>query len=106
MLDHSRTALLVDDEASSSEAHVQRLRDDGYTVILARDALEGLNKAKQSLPAVIFTHIVSAGQSNVSFIQALRSDDSCRHISVIVLSGSPPAPKGVKPLRSVHRDNW
>ncbi len=106
MLDHSRTALLVDDDTSSSEANVQRLKDDGYTVIVARDALEGLNKAKQSLPSMIFTHIVSPGHNNVAFIQSLRADDACRHISVIVLRGSAPASKGPKPLRSVHRDNW
>ena|SRR5581483_6656645 len=106
MVDHSRIALLVDDDATSSEANMQRLKEDGYTVILARDALEGLNKAKQSLPSVIFTHIESPGHNNVAFIQALRADDSCRHISVIVLSSRPPAPRGPKPLRSVHRDNW
>lgn len=101
-----RTALLVDDDASTCEANRQTLQKDGYNVILARDGLEGLSRARQSLPAVIYTHLIAPGHDNVAFIQSLRSDDSCRHISVIVLGdGSKPRP-GPKTLRSVHRDNW
>jgi CheY-like chemotaxis protein len=104
MLD--RTALLVDDDVSTCEANRQRLHQDGYTVMLARDGLEGLSRAKQSLPSVIYTHLVAPGHDNVAFIQSLRADDSCRHISVIVLGSEPKPRPGPKPLRSVHRDNW
>lgn len=101
-----RTALLVDDDVSTCEANRQKIQKDGYTVTLARDGLEGLSRAKQSLPSVIYIHLVAPGHDNVAFIQSLRSDDSCRHISVIVLGGAPKPRPGVKQLRSVHRDNW
>lgn len=100
----STTALLVDDDAASYQATQKRLEDDGYSVLLARDATEGLSRARQSMPNVIFTHLVAGGRDNVAFIQALRSDDACRHLSVIVLSGPPKSSPGS--LRPVSRDRW
>jgi CheY-like chemotaxis protein len=100
-----RTALLVDDDASTCDANRQKLQEDGYTVMLARDPFEGLSRAKQSLPNIIYTHLVAPGHENVAFIQSLRADDSCRHISVIVLGGGSRPRPGLKQLRPVHRDN-
>jgi CheY-like chemotaxis protein len=102
----STTALLVDDDVASYQATQHRLEDDGYSVIVARDATEGLSRARQSLPSVIFTHLIAGGRDNVAFIQALRADDACRHTSVIVLAGTPKLGTGPRPLRSVSRDRW
>jgi len=103
---HTATALLVDDDVASYQATQRRLEDDGYSVIVARDATEGLSRARQSTPDVIFAHLVAGGHDNISFIQALRSDDACRHMSVIVLTGRPKSRPGQKPLHPVHRDLW
>lgn len=102
----SATALLVDDDDSSFQATRRRLEDDGYTVLLARDASEGLARAKRSAPDVIFTHLVAGGHNNVAFIQALRSDDGCRHMPVMVLTGRPETGPRHKQLRPVSRDRW
>jgi CheY-like chemotaxis protein len=99
-------ALLVDDDDASFQATQRRLEDDGYSVFLARDASEGLARAKQSVPDVIFTHLVAAGHSNVAFIQGLRSDDACRHVPVVVLTGRPESGPRHKQLRPVSRDRW
>lgn len=107
MLNTITKALLVDDDPASYQDTRLRLEDEGYSVDLARDAADGLNRAKQSTPAVIFTHLVaSSGRNNLAFIQALRSDDSCRHIPVVVLDGRPSVHTGSKKLRSVNRDRW
>lgn len=100
------TALLVDDDEASVQSTRQRLEGDGYTVLLARDGSEGLARAKQSLPDVIFTHLVAAGHSNVAFIQALRSDDSCRHVPVMIVTGRQDPRSVQKKLRPVSRDRW
>jgi hypothetical protein len=41
-------------------------------------------------------------------MQALRSDDSCRHIPIVVIKepGNVQAAQKLKALRSVHRDRW
>jgi CheY-like chemotaxis protein len=100
------TALLVDDDNRSNQATQRRLEDDGYTVVLARDAIEGLSRAKRAVPDVIFTHLVAGGQNNVAFLQALRSDDACRHVPVIVLTGQPEFGAKHKQLRPVSRERW
>lgn len=102
----SATALLVDDDDASIQATRQRLEEDGYTVLVARDGNEGLARAKQSMPDVIFTHLVAPGHSNVAFIQTLRSDDSCRHLPVMILSGRQERNSAHKKLRPVSRDRW
>lgn len=100
------TALLVDDDDASFQATKRRLEDDGYTVLLARDASDGLARAKQSVPDVIFTHLVAGGHDNVDFIQALRSDDVCRHMLVMVVTSRPESGLTHKQLRPVSRDRW
>ncbi|HLZ95082.1 MAG TPA: response regulator [Candidatus Dormibacteraeota bacterium] len=99
-------ALLVDDDDASCLATQRRLEDDGYRTTLARTGVEGLSRARQSLPDVIFTHLIAGGHDNVAFIQALRSDDACRHLPVVVLSGRLEARAGHKQLRPVGRDRW
>lgn len=100
------SALLVDDDPASFQSTQRRLEDDGYTVFLARDAAAGLGRAKQSPPNVIFTHLVGTAE-RLAFIQALRSDDGCRHIPVVVLTGGVPTSiPGRKGLRAVNRNRW
>src|SRR5438552_17460083 len=96
------TALLVDDDVSSRQANQERLEDDGYTVVVARDQAEGLDRAKQSAPNVIFIHLVSEGVGSLPFIEALRADDVGGHIPVVVLTSL--APPRLGNVAAVNRD--
>ena len=104
------TALLVDDDVSSRQANQERLEDDGYTVVVARDQAEGLDRAKQSAPNVIFIHLAAGVSGFVATAvapllgEALRADDVCRHIPVVVLTSQAPPRRGK--LRTVNRDLW
>jgi CheY-like chemotaxis protein len=102
----SATALLVDDQPESRNANRGRLEGQGYLVTVAENATEGLSRARQSLPKVIFVHLVGSGQGNVSLIQALRSDDSCRHIPVVVVTNHSDARVEKTKLRAVQRAGW
>jgi CheY-like chemotaxis protein len=102
------TALLVDDDLISRQTNRTRLEGEGYSVVIAQDETEGLNRAKQSSPNVIYIHLVAGSQGSIPFMQALRSDDSCRHIPVVVIRENltAEAAQRQKTLRSVHRDRW
>jgi CheY-like chemotaxis protein len=100
------TALLVDDDFASFHTRQQRLENDGYRVVLARSGTEGLSLARQSTPTVIYSHLGFGGCDNLAFIAALRSDNVCRHISVIVMTDRPGSVGVQKRLRPVRRDRW
>ena len=100
------TALLVDDDDASYQATQRRLEDDGYTVLVARDGADGLARARRSVPDVIFTHLIAGTNNNVAFIQALRSDDACRHVPVMVVTARPESGRRQKQLRPVSRNRW
>lgn len=97
------TALLVDDDPEAQQGNQLRLEEDGYRVVLVRDANEGLARAREMTPDVIFVHI-GAAAGNLPFIQALRSDDTCRHLRVVVLRTEPRSGPPVGRLRAVPRD--
>ena len=99
------TALLVDDDPQSQQANQERLEADGYSVVLVRDPNEGLARARERAPDVIFVHLVGKATGNLPFIQALRSDDSCRHIRVVLLRGEARSEqRPLQRLRAVPRD--
>ena len=102
------TALLVDDDLTSRQTNRTRLEGEGYSVVIAQDETEGLNRARQSSPNVIYIHLVVGSRGSIPFMQALRSDDSCRHIPIVVIRENltAEAAQKQKKLRSVHRDRW
>jgi CheY-like chemotaxis protein len=102
----TKTALLVDDEPLSRRANLGRLEAEGYIVSIAQNAAEALGQAKKSLPKIIFLHLAAGGPGTVPFMQALRSDDGCRHIPVVLISDHfDPKVRRAK-LHSVNRENW
>ena len=105
-MDANRTALLVDDEPASRTAHQTRLEGEGYTVFVAQNQADALSRARQATPQVIFVHLLADG--NMPLIQALRADDTCRHIPVVVLKDHPPvrAVPGRAKLHAVPHDSW
>ena len=103
---HATTALLIDDDPDSRQANQEQLEADGFSVVLVRDPNEGLAGARRTAPAAIFVHLLAGEAGNIPLIQALRSDDSCRHIRVVVLRDRPKAVLARKQLRAVPRDAW
>lgn len=100
----STLALLVDDEPFSRSANHARLVDEGYDVVVAQTESEALSRAKQSAPKVIFTHLVASGPGNLRLIQALRSDDGCRHIPVVVITDRHDVRVAQRKLHAVPRE--
>ncbi len=102
---HRPTALLVDDEPLSRKAEQARLEGEGYTVFAASGQTEALAQARLTAPNVIFVHVGSAG-GNLPLIQALRSDDACRHIPIVVIRGGKDVRIASTKLKTVPRDGW
>ena len=97
------TALLVDDHPTSLVANLRRLEGEGYSVVAARNEGDALSQARRSAPNVIFVHLVTTGLGSLSLIQALRADDGCRHIPVVLITDYSDRRVGSK-LHSVPRE--
>jgi CheY-like chemotaxis protein len=102
----ANTALLIDDDPDSQQANQLWLEREGYSVVLVKEQNDGLARARQIAPNAIFIHLVSEATGSLPFIQALRSDDVCRHIRVVVLGKQPRVDAANKRLHVVPRESW
>lgn len=104
--DEQLSALLVDDDSSTFALHWDRLHALGYHVIKATDPAAALTIAKQATPRVIFVSIGQRGSGGTPFLQALRSNDSTRHIPVGILSNHQDRWLESLGLRRIGRELW
>jgi PleD family two-component response regulator len=100
------SVLLVDGDRASALAQRRRLQDLGYHVVEASDPGAALAIARQSSPRVIFLGIGDSGSGRSGFLQSLRSDDSTRHIPVVMMSSGRDHSAERMGLRSVGREHW
>lgn len=98
--------LLVDDDRASTAAHRKRLQHLGYHVVETADTGAALTIARQSAPRIIFLRMDRTGSGLTRFLQALRADDSTRHIPVAMLSNGGDRSTEPMGLRSVRREVW
>jgi CheY-like chemotaxis protein len=80
--------LVVEDVPNVLELLEVTLRFKGYTVVTARNGLEGLETAQRENPALIITDILMPKLDGFAFVQKLRTDPATRLIPVIFLSAT------------------
>ena len=97
--------LLVDVSPDTSAERRKRLETDGFNVIVATDAVDGLAKIKASPPTIVFLHL-STGAS-ASFVQSLKADLNARHIRIELYDSYYREGGRTQPgLRPVARGGW
>jgi diguanylate cyclase (GGDEF)-like protein/PAS domain S-box-containing protein len=78
-----RKILVVDDTASSREAVLTLLEDEGYQAIEAGDGAEGLRVAEQEQPHLVISDILMPSMDGYEFVRQLRSNPKLAQIPVI-----------------------
>ena len=78
--------LLVEDDPSVLEMYRLKLELDGYRVNTALDGEEGLKKAGDLAPDIIFLDIRLPKLDGLSVLERLRQDPSTEHTPVVILS--------------------
>jgi len=79
--------LVIDDEPTVREILVHILREEGYRVVAASSAREGLDLAAVGLFDVALVDIVLPDESGIEVLRALRAKDE--ELKVLVITGYP-----------------
>ncbi|MEM9804747.1 MAG: response regulator [Cyanobacteria bacterium P01_D01_bin.56] len=80
------TVLIVEDTPSERELISHYLQEEGYSVIHAITAQEGLDKAISSQPDVIVTDVVMPGMSGFELCRSLKRAPETSEVPVVICS--------------------
>ena len=78
--------LIVDDELGIRELLSEFLKSRGYETLSAVDGLDGLEKASQFLPRLIFLDIMMPKMDGWKTLASLREKEETRDIPVVMLT--------------------
>ncbi len=78
--------LLVEDEQFLSTLLKNRLENDGFEVILARDGEEALNYLKTVKPALVLLDLILPKISGFDVLEAINSDPQLHKAPVMIIS--------------------
>ncbi len=85
-MDMTKKILVVDDEQDIRKVLAMRLKINGFTVIMAGDGQEGLEKARSENPDLVLLDLMLPKINGYEVCRLLKFDDKYKHIPVIILS--------------------
>ena len=80
------TILIVDDSPTDTRVFSNVLERNGFTVITAESAEDGVAKAKAELPDLVLMDVILPGMNGFQATRALARDATTQHIPVIIVS--------------------
>jgi len=86
MAEDFKSVLLVDDDLTLREMYCERLKAGGFTVEMAKDGEEALQKARDNHPNVILLDIMMPKINGLDVLKQLKSDDATKTIPVLILT--------------------
>lgn len=87
MTDFDRTILIVEDDELLRDAFTLLLEDAGYQVLGAGSATEGIDIARDRLPALVVLDLGLPDRPGLDVVRAIRQDPDMKDTPVIALTG-------------------
>lgn len=87
MSEKAPTILVVDDEPDTLTYLSTVLKDNGYSVVEARDGNEALEKIEADPPALVALDVSMPEKSGVAVYRKLKEDEQLKSIPVIIITG-------------------
>jgi len=95
--------LVVDDQASVRRLLQEVLREEGYTVYLARDGREAVEVARKARPSLVLLDLKMPGMSGVELMRELRAvEPGIKGIVITAYSN----PETVQRVREMGAIRW
>jgi DNA-binding response OmpR family regulator len=79
--------LFVDDELDMRIFLSTVLKTEGYEPVAARNAIEGIKKARELGPDLVIMDVMMPQAGGVTLFQEIKKDERLKHIPVIMLTG-------------------
>jgi DNA-binding response OmpR family regulator len=80
------TILVIDDDPVVLKLLEVNFEMEGFTVLVARDGIEGFELAKSAQPDVVLSDIMMPKRSGLELVTALRDDPVTAPIPILLLS--------------------
>ena len=84
--DQTIDVLLVEDDQETLDMYKLKLEKDGYRVHVALDGEEGVRRAQELLPDIVFLDIRLPKKDGFTVLEEQRGNDETAAIPVIILS--------------------
>lgn len=78
--------LIIDDSPTDTRVFSNVLERNGFTVITADNAEDGVAAAKSELPDLVLMDVILPGMNGFQATRALSRDPATQHIPVIIVS--------------------
>jgi hypothetical protein len=82
----NQPVLVVEDDAATRTMLRRALEQDRWTVVEAENGRAGLERVRDSVPALVLLDLLMPEVDGFAFLQALRSDEKTRDVPVIVIT--------------------
>jgi two-component system alkaline phosphatase synthesis response regulator PhoP len=86
MKQHHKKVLIIEDEHTLLLVLGEKFRREGFTVLEARDGLQGLEVATKHHPNIILLDIIMPSMDGLTMLKKLREDKWGNEVPVIILS--------------------
>jgi len=80
--------IIIEDEETLLNLLDKKLNQEGYSVDIARDGEEGLEKIRNNRPDLILLDIVMPKMGGFEVMEILRKDEELNTIPIIIISNS------------------
>jgi signal transduction histidine kinase/uncharacterized protein (DUF302 family) len=82
-----RRILIADDDPDRLRTSVERLQQEGFTVLSAQDGLEALDRAREELPDAIILNLLLRRIDGLRVCEILKSNPATTNIPVLLTAG-------------------
>jgi len=82
----NKKVLIVEDDQPQRKALSEKLTKEGFTILEAKNGVEGLNMAIKDLPDAIILDVLMPKMDGIEMAKKLREDPKGKDVPIIILS--------------------
>jgi len=87
-MDEKQKILIIDDEEDARSYYMAILEDEGFDFATAENGKEGLQKALEEKPDLIFLDLMMPGGSGIKFFNEIKESEELHDIPVVMITGA------------------